>query len=69
MAPRIVEEARCPECNKLLGKNVGQASLYCERCKVEREFGADYGIINGREKKTVRRDTDGNIVEIVTEST
>ena len=32
-------EARCPQCNKLLGKKIlGTANLYCNRCKTEVKF-------------------------------
>jgi HK97 family phage portal protein len=32
-------EARCPQCNKLLGKKIlGTANLYCNRCKAEIKF-------------------------------
>ncbi|TET95560.1 MAG: phage portal protein [Dehalococcoidia bacterium] len=30
-----VVEARCPDCRKLLGKNVSGADLWCDRCKKE----------------------------------
>lgn len=41
-APEIVarEEARCPDCHKLLGKDVVAARLWCSDCKTERAFAA-----------------------------
>ena len=34
-----LNEARCPQCSKLLGKKIlGTVNLYCNRCKVEIKF-------------------------------
>ena len=41
-------EARCPNCNKLLGKKVlGTANLFCNRCKIEIKFS------NNKEKTSI----------------
>lgn len=38
LATAPIAEARCPECNKLLGTDVVGATLWCGNCKVAREF-------------------------------
>ena len=41
-------EARCPNCNKLLGKKLlGTANLFCNRCKIEIKFS------NNKEKTSI----------------
>lgn len=40
MAPQAIAEARCPECDKLLGYDVTGGRLWCSRCKLERAFGS-----------------------------
>ena len=43
-----LNEARCPQCSKLLGKKIsGTVNLYCNRCKVEIKF------TNNKEKNTI----------------
>ena len=43
-----LSEARCPQCNKLLGKKIlGTVNLFCNRCKVEIKF------TNNKEKSTI----------------
>lgn len=37
---RSIAEARCPQCNKLLGYNVVAARFRCPRCKNEVTFDA-----------------------------
>lgn len=41
VAPRLVAEARCPQCHRLLGRSVNAgAALWCQRCRAERVVAA-----------------------------
>ena len=64
-----VEEARCPDCSKLLGKNVADGTLlWCERCRAEKRVTAEGAALKVLSIKRVERDDEGRLVRIIEEA-
>lgn len=72
----VVEEARCPDCNKLCGKHiVPGAQLYCRRCRQEFTVGTVIdGVVTSaasdtprKMRRTVERSSDGLITALIDE--
>ena len=65
-----VERAECPDCGRLLGKQVADGTvLWCQRCKAEKRVtvagGSNLRLIS--RKRTVRNE-DGTIAEVIEEA-
>ena len=63
-------QARCPDCNKLLGKNIKSgAKLWCDRCNKQTTIGDPPAPAKTTVKKTVERDAAGLITAVTEEHT
>ena len=61
-----IAEARCPDCNALLGRGVAMGEpLYCRKCKMTHPAGGPIAPkVLQRTTRRVARDADGYITEV-----